>query len=568
MADRYPKRGRLPGRGRPTRQEQNRMLFSRIRGLPSRTGYAERPHPYGEWQQLNSNHYFQQDRSENLRNVSNEDRRSTDFFLTLHNYEHNRETIENVISTMASKYIISRENNEHFNDEIPFHFHVYLHTTTELSMQTLRTRVTNSLFKNIPVSRISINIQLLSSEKAISNTLKYATKGDRFALVKNISLRKLDMYFRVHHWIRTHHHFDTADPFYFEFVCKTKHLRKELLIMHTTYWNKVRLWDLVNKLQKRQDVFFKEYDIQPSNWLHQVFSWCTQVQVALAENNEIENPQQRCLMIHGLPGTGKSYAVEMLLPKLTTFAYYPSPATSEFMFSGINSSHKCIYFADVSKDLWANQIVREMFLRLTEGNLLSVSVKHVDPMTVYFTGVIIMVSNYHPPDGDDMVSLAFRRRFKVIHANCKWSECVGTKDSMNSNDDHDIFNCLSPLSNAVGSSNVNDNPNATFSPEIRGSQSVYPNITNCSPLSLQSIGDVSNESNVQNSDEQSAGIVSSDESLLQIYHKKTRRIPSATDTELSECIEEFSSPPRFISPNSNSENYIPKEFFQTQFEPK
>lgn len=360
------------------------------------------------------------------RNVRLVEASTTDFLITIHDYANTLTELTEVIENMAHQYVIGKE--ETTTRAAAAHYHIYLKTNAEFrTIAELRNLLQERLFPEMQGA--SINIKSCDTVQAIAKAIKYCTKSDRFAIVKNISESKCHLFFRTHSWVRRNPTFDVMSPFFFEFTVTLKNSKELLSSIHTSYWDSVALDKKLQRHIQQCAEFDECYTVNPNTWLSTLRTWSTIANQLRTDIPETD-PKNRCVLLHGAAGTGKTRALEMFAPQLCTYAYYPGPV-GQFMFSGLQSSHKSIYFSDTQPELWENHEIREMFLRLSEGDMISVEVKHKNPRLIECTCPILMVTNFLPPPQTREFQ-PFHRRFTVIHANEQWDNCVTAKAQLGS----------------------------------------------------------------------------------------------------------------------------------------
>lgn len=342
-----------------------------------------------------------------------------EFLITIQNFVGTHNDVSLAILPLVTKFVIGREENDE-NDG--YHFHCYVYTIREHPViNELRERLRLRLFPNMPRHLVSLNIKSLDKPKDVTSAIHYVSKADRYVRLLNVPERKCHLYFRTHSWIRKNPVFDEMHHFVFEFVISKKNRKDDLLSLHQNYWGEVALQAKLLRHQQQGREFLDTHILLPGQWVSDLHEWCTAV-LLLPLDRPLENPKEKNLFLHGPPGYGKTRTLESLLPELLTRAYFPTSA-GQFLFTGLRRNHKAIYFCDACPEVWELLPIREVLLRVTEGNLVSVELKHRDPVNVEFYGPVIIVSNFDPPMNEGF-HRAFHRRFTIIHADRSWNECA------------------------------------------------------------------------------------------------------------------------------------------------
>lgn len=317
-------------------------------------------------------------KKDDLDGVEGNRKKVKDFECTLAHCPLSKSHVAFSLEELCEVLVVSEE--AHHGDGT--HFHLYLRMWEPFLIIDLRQLIGSSLYTGEEKEQWgSIHISTLRNWK---HWVKYITKEDTEPYYKNIDTNLFHNSWKIYDFIRSNPIFDPLHPFMRQNPCLTN----IILRGHADYWSKHE--NLKWKHSNRNIPVEPDVDIAWVSFALDCF-W----------------RQSHCY-IYGGTGVGKTVLANYLLSQTEAGLVLPSGSTA-WEFGSLLSQHTLAVAGDADSSYAS--VHRQVLLRLCDRAPVSVNVKCGAMRTVVFTGTIVILSNYPPPEDS-----AFLRRFTVIHA--------------------------------------------------------------------------------------------------------------------------------------------------------
>lgn len=287
----------------------------------------------------------------------------------------------------VESYCIGLEKHKNAKVSLSYHLHAYLKFIEGKFVGDLADEL-HAIFDGL-----TVNVQCCRSER---NVLKYITKEDKDAL-HNVSVDKLNFYYRLHFWARNTLTFRYDDPF----VVEHKHIYHFL---------EKAFYDCKRECSLNLKCYLGEVY---GGWGGEVISWWNNF---LTSEKKFKKQQ---LYLWGLSNVGKSTLVEKVIgDKFMRYGF--EVGDGRFAFTGLREDyHRFMIFEEFDWNEWKGY--SRYLKRLLEGRRFSADMKgSVAREIMWVNKPIIIVSN-----GMEIDDQAILNRLKIVQCYAPYWEEKG-----------------------------------------------------------------------------------------------------------------------------------------------